>query len=136
MRYHQKVDELYSLYLLSDAIGQKHIYFIASSIKIINKHNVLPCTDSNQPGWFHVDTLYVYSWNVICRDSCFYNRYETLMMIDWYSRSLLPCTDSHFMLEQIDLRTYFSTCNLPIQLLLCVNIIVNKQRLTTSIIEY
>ena len=34
------------------------------------------------------------------------------------------------MLEQIDLH-----CSLPIQLLLCVNIIVNK-RLTTSVIKY
>ena len=37
--------------------GQMHVYLIASSIKIITKHNVFAiCTDSSQPGWFHVDT--------------------------------------------------------------------------------
>ena len=34
-------------------IGQMHIYLIT---KIITKHNVLPCTDSNQPVWFHIET--------------------------------------------------------------------------------
>ena len=44
------------LILLCHANGQKHIYLIASSIKIIYKSNVLLCTDSNQPKWFHVET--------------------------------------------------------------------------------
>ena len=49
------VDELYRLYLLRHANGQIHVYFIASSIKIITKHNV-PCTNSSQPKLFHIKT--------------------------------------------------------------------------------
>ena len=33
-----------------------HMYLIASSIKIINKCNVLPCKDLSQPGLFHIET--------------------------------------------------------------------------------
>ena len=36
-----------------------HVSLIASSVKIINKHDVLLCTDSSQPEWFCVAT-YVY----------------------------------------------------------------------------
>ena len=38
------VDELYGLYLLHHANGQMHVYLIASSVKIINKRNVLAMT--------------------------------------------------------------------------------------------
>ena len=47
------------LILLHHANGQIHMSLIASSLKIVNKWNVLPCTDSSQPGWFHVQT-YMY----------------------------------------------------------------------------
>ena len=53
------VDELYNLYLLRHTNGQMYVCLIASSIKIINKRNVLLCTDSSQPEWFHVE-IYVY----------------------------------------------------------------------------
>ena len=53
------INELYDLYLLCRANGQVHVCLIASSIKIINKCNVLPYTDSSQPRWFHIET-YMY----------------------------------------------------------------------------
>ena len=61
------IDELYGLSLLHHTNGQTHVCLIASPVKIINKSNALPCTDSSQPGWFQVET-YVYecSWAVIC----------------------------------------------------------------------
>ena len=43
------------LYLLCWANSQIHLYVIASSIKIFNRHNVLSCPDSSQPGWFHIE---------------------------------------------------------------------------------
>ena len=49
------LDELYGLYLLYHCNGQMYMYLIASSIKNINKR-VLQCTNSGQPGWFHVET--------------------------------------------------------------------------------
>ena len=44
-------------YLLRHANGEMPMnMMIASSVKIINKYNFLPYTNSNQPGWFHVET--------------------------------------------------------------------------------
>ena len=43
-------------YYVHHANGHIHVCLIASSVKIIDKCNVLLCTDSSQPGWFHVET--------------------------------------------------------------------------------
>ena len=43
-------------YYVCHTNGQTHMYLIPSSIKIINKHNVFPCTDSSRQGWFHAET--------------------------------------------------------------------------------
>ena len=40
-------------YYICHANGRVHVNVIASSIKFINKHNVLQCIDSSQPWWFH-----------------------------------------------------------------------------------
>ena len=37
-------------YYVCHTNGQMHVCLIVSSIKIVNKRNVLPCTDSSQPG--------------------------------------------------------------------------------------
>ena len=59
VRNHSRgVDELFGLYLLCHDNGQMHMCLIASSVKIINKA-LLSCTNSGQPGWFHVET---YMW--------------------------------------------------------------------------
>ena len=50
-------DELYGLYLLHHANGQMYVCLITLSIKIINKCNVFPCTDSSQLEWFHAETF-------------------------------------------------------------------------------
>ena len=47
---------MYSLYLLRHANGDMQVCLIALSVKIINKCKILLCTDSSQPGWFHVET--------------------------------------------------------------------------------
>ena len=82
----------------------------------------LPCTDSIQPGWFNVETymrvLELWFANTAAAEI-------VIKYIGWYiGRSLSSCADlhhklQHFMLEQIEL--HFSPCNLPMQLLLCVN---------------
>ena len=37
-----------------------NMYLIASSIKIINKHNALLFTDSSQPRWFMLRLVYMF----------------------------------------------------------------------------
>ena len=43
------------LYLLHHTNSQVHVCLIASSVKLL-PNVLLLCTDSSQPGWFHVDT--------------------------------------------------------------------------------
>ena len=55
VRNHQRgVHELYGLYLIRYTNGQTHVYLIASSVKITTKH-AMSCTNSSQPGQFHVE---------------------------------------------------------------------------------
>ena len=122
--------------------SQMHVYLIASFIKIINKLSTMFCRVPTQvsqdgfklrficiflgcdlpmqlqlkslssaydaKGWKIVFTVYRFmSWTISC-----------VTFYTWSNRL-----------------THFSTCILPIQLLLCVIIIVNKH-LTISIIKY
>ena len=49
------VNEFYGLYLLCYANGQMYVYLIASLI-LLSSTSFLPCTNSSQPGWFHIET--------------------------------------------------------------------------------
>ena len=105
--------------------GQTYACLIASSVKIITKRvaviyrfksaRMVSCCD-----------LYACSWAVICQYSWCYR------LSSKYDDRLEDC----FVMYRFTLRTTkyvifytFCTCNLPIQLLLCV-----KKRLTTSTI--
>ena len=77
----KRFDELYGFYLLRHD-RRKCVQVIASSVKIITKRlasALLLCTDSSQPGWFHVETyMRACSWAVICQYSWCYqaSRYD------------------------------------------------------------
>ena len=77
---------------------------------------LLQCTNSSQPGMFLCWVLYACSWAVIYQYSCCYNRYQVSTTIDWkivhqvWFRSRTYAWTNRL--------TCFSTCILPIQLLI------------------
>ena len=109
------VNELYGLYLLCYANGQMHLWLIALSVKSINKHNVFLCLIQVNQDNFILMLRLIYM----------FLGYNLLIQL------LLKSITSHAWTNRL---TLFSTCSLPIQLLLCINIIVYKH-LTTSIIK-
>ena len=84
----------------------------------------LPCVDSGQPEWFYAET-YMGLWfaNTACAAAKI--DIELSTTIDW--KIISSCTNSLHKLRNINFYawtnrlTHYSTCNLPIQLLLCLN---------------
>ena len=109
----EKVSMNCKAYTYTSGNGQRQVCLIGSSIEI-NKHNVLPCTDSSQSGWSHVNVV-----------TCMH------VLGLWFANTAAACL--LIMLEQIDLHIFYlwstntaaSLCK-HYQLPLCVNIIVNK----------
>ena len=110
---YRSVYELHRLYLLHHANGQMQVYFIASSIKIITKC-VLPCTNSSQPGWdLYMHALGLWFGNTAAAKSSSSNHNNRL--VDHFHHVLI------YVYAWTNRLTCFSSCNLPIHLLLCVN---------------
>ena len=98
------------------------MYFNTSSFTTNTKSMFfLPCTNSSQPGWVHVETyIHVCSWIVICQYSS----------LKWLSSAYKDIDQQISFTMQLYLNKFF-TCNLPMQLLLCVRNVANKH-LTSS----
>ena len=128
------VNELYGLYLLHHDSGQMHVCLIASSFKITTKH-VLSCTNSNQPGWFHVETYMhvlgmwfantagakiIIKWvrPYIGRSDRLVDQIVYRFILYWFISQTTKYVTFYAWINRF---THLSTCNLPIQLLLCVN---------------
>ena len=134
--HYRGVNKLYGLYLLHQANGQIHVYLSVSSVQIINKHIALPCTDSSEPGRFHIVTymhvLGLWFANAAAAKSLSSSYDNRLLAIGRCFHYVLIHITNYAWINRL---TCFSTCGLPIRMLLCVNIIVNKCQ-TTRIIKY
>ena len=74
---------------------------------------LLPCTDSSQPGWFHGET-YMRVLGLVEYD----DRLEDCFIMYWFKSRNTKYVTFYAWTNRL---TYFSTCNPPIQLLLCIN---------------
>ena len=101
----------------------------------------LHCTDSSQPRWFHVEThiRVLKLWFVLLVQlllklllSVYNDR-----LVDHFNIYLFSSWTTKYVTfyAWTNRLPHCSTCNLPIQLHICVNTIINKY-LTTSIIKY
>ena len=92
----------------------------------------LSCIDSSQPGWFQSCwDLYACSWAVICPYNWCYQASTTIGRSFHHVLIHRLATKYITFYAWTNRLTHFSACDLPIQLLLCVN-----KRLKTSIIKY
>ena len=121
------IDELYSFYLLHHTNGQMHMCLIVSSVKLITKH-IAVVYQFKSARMVSCWNLYVCSWAVICHTAVLSSEYDDRLE-DYYVQFTSWTMKYVTFYDWTNRLTSFSTSNLPIQLLHCIN-----KRLTTSII--